>query len=425
MHSCSKCGAKFTRPGNLKRHLARKLPCEPVLPASMVPVDMIMDPTYCPFCRRKFSQVCNRKKHQRESCKIANTEAGRQALCEQVYRDEIIALSRDAEMTKKVHDREIAELRAAIEEIRQLQPMLQPASATGGGASATGVAATVISIPGDHNLVSNVQIFNITGGMPRGLDGTILLTPFGEETMPSRNSLKAQIEGMMSNGSMRYTLSDRNVAACRDFSQPASLSTGLEVTQSIYDHIFAIPGNTNAYTPTGGGGRLLVYAGKGRGWSSMNVERFVDEVAVIVGKAVDLVPDGEIFGPAGGPITGYDFKNGWRLLDHMGRQDTRSDCAVTHARKMLGMLRRYRKIFKRLGVRILDSEQVEALGGIEKLRTMRGSGPPGEGVSILVDVDPRDVQNHEIVMLPDDAPGAVGAASLCPVAGAGVTVVDS
>jgi len=360
---------------------------------------MATDPTYCQFCRRKFKRLDIRLRHQQRSCKIANTEAGRQALFEQVHRDEILVLSKRADTSEK----EIAVLKAALSSSIQSR-----SAASGDGAVVVATDRSAAAALGGTAIVYNIQVINIVDRVPRGLRGNMCLRPFGEETPPSREDLIGQVEGLLCDGYTRQTLGDRNIQACHDMYQPASLTTGLGLTNSIYGCIFAVPGNANAYVSPGRGSRFVVYIGKGSGWATMDTRNFVDGVSSIVDRTIDLIGDDDILGPGGGQITGKIFKNGWRSLDRMGRSD--DECVGTLTLKMVRMLRMYRKIFNRMGVQILKNDDVAHLGGLEAIKKLR----PRDGISIIVDVDPCEPHICESRICPQSRGPPVDAAEDAP-----------
>lgn len=89
-HICKRCGQKFPRSENLRRHLARKNPCvdnglirnnlrievstrgcvgissDPLPPS----IQEFTDPV-CPFCGKRFTTITNRNKHTRYVCRSA------------------------------------------------------------------------------------------------------------------------------------------------------------------------------------------------------------------------------------------------------------------------------------------------------------------------------------------------------------------
>lgn len=86
-HHCHRCGKKFARAENLRKHLSKKTPCSNLTENLRelgfadedihISWDPIPDslPTYsgnkCPFCSETFLTVSNRNKHIRHSCKEA------------------------------------------------------------------------------------------------------------------------------------------------------------------------------------------------------------------------------------------------------------------------------------------------------------------------------------------------------------------
>lgn len=80
MHACVRCGRRFARAENLKKHLAKKKPCLPIMgnQDTYTPSwDPIADsiPRYnglqCPFCMKTLSSLSNRDRHMRHYCEHA------------------------------------------------------------------------------------------------------------------------------------------------------------------------------------------------------------------------------------------------------------------------------------------------------------------------------------------------------------------
>ena len=80
MHSCARCGRRFARAENLRKHMSKKKPCLEILP-SMNRVTECWDPIpdtvphydklECPFCKKTMSSKSNRDRHIRHYCERA------------------------------------------------------------------------------------------------------------------------------------------------------------------------------------------------------------------------------------------------------------------------------------------------------------------------------------------------------------------
>lgn len=68
--SCEKCGKEFKKNAWLRRHLARKTPCAPLVGAQDAPAEAKGRPR-CEHCGRSFSTTANMRAHVRNSCKAA------------------------------------------------------------------------------------------------------------------------------------------------------------------------------------------------------------------------------------------------------------------------------------------------------------------------------------------------------------------
>ena len=92
--ACPKCGLDCKYVSYLRRHLARKTPCVPIVEAEDLPEDVFDDPDFekkkCRFCGRVFSSYDVMRRHVRKNCKIApnkkNGDAGMEVLYEHTIR---------------------------------------------------------------------------------------------------------------------------------------------------------------------------------------------------------------------------------------------------------------------------------------------------------------------------------------------------
>jgi len=95
---CQKCGATFPYPRDLKRHLARKTPCAPIVEGAELPLTEQAKCHECRYCRRKYSTLPSLHRHMRHRCKIANDEGGMALLMDHTLRQQVDRL--EAQMTE-------------------------------------------------------------------------------------------------------------------------------------------------------------------------------------------------------------------------------------------------------------------------------------------------------------------------------------
>ncbi len=76
-YKCAKCDAKFADSAHLRRHLARKTPCNPILDR-----DPVSTKPTCRYCGRQFTKQPALSRHMTQRCKIANSEEGMDKLME-------------------------------------------------------------------------------------------------------------------------------------------------------------------------------------------------------------------------------------------------------------------------------------------------------------------------------------------------------
>lgn len=73
--ACSKCGRRFRRACDLRRHEKRKTPCSPIVEPSDLPPSERAKPRACHFCGRRYKFQTGVDKHLRV-CPIAGTRKG-------------------------------------------------------------------------------------------------------------------------------------------------------------------------------------------------------------------------------------------------------------------------------------------------------------------------------------------------------------
>lgn len=149
--TCPRCGAAFTLPSRLGRHLARKTPCDPILEAAdqrtAYGAGVLDDPgrrqRTCNFCGRVFTTYTSMRRHVRGACKIApnakNGDAGMEVLYEHTLR------------------RQAADIDALKAQNREILGLVRRLAAAPGGAirQAGGGDQDNIAVQGEGNRVDS------------------------------------------------------------------------------------------------------------------------------------------------------------------------------------------------------------------------------------------------------------------------------
>ena len=116
--TCEKCGKVFKFPALLKRHMARKTPCQLIVDPEELPPEERQKKFDCKFCGHRFSQHSSMYRHMSERCQVARSEAGLQQLYEHTRRKQKEAEKRVAELEHRL-------------ELAALAPAATAAAATG------------------------------------------------------------------------------------------------------------------------------------------------------------------------------------------------------------------------------------------------------------------------------------------------------
>ena len=161
-HECPKCGLDCKYASYLRRHLARKTPCAPILDLEDLPEDAREDPDLdqkkCRFCGRVFSSYDVMRRHVRQYCKIAPTEKNGDAGMEVLY-----------EHTLRKQQAQIAKLEEQNAEMMGMMRQLVEREGAGAGAvvqAPTGTQAGEVAVQGNGNQVDNRKttvVINIFG----------------------------------------------------------------------------------------------------------------------------------------------------------------------------------------------------------------------------------------------------------------------
>lgn len=390
MIECPNCRRRFRWQSDLQRHQSRKRPCHPVLPAKDIPEEIVGDPTYCIYCRRKFCQVGTRNRHQK-ICPIANTEDGRRELFEQLHRDRISELECRVVADAAKNEQEIVRMRQEIIELRAtllVSRRTRAADAADAAAIVDASAARVIGAAasagagGTATAIVDARSINIS--VP------IMLHPFGMEdlsTMTTEHVL-GRIKEHLREELMPVVYSKLNLRHIMDHDfQPASLESSLDFTRMLYKDIYQAPGNSNAYTLKGVDSKFVVFTGQGSGWDVCDEKLFVDAVKDRVGDALEKV-DAETRDGAGGddafkslteeldiPIS--HFRRSWSIISNSAIRD--DICARHLANKLRRFLSRYKSLLLGQNVRVFVPEAGDA-----QILDLR---PPSRELAPLLEAD--------------------------------------
>src|SRR5262245_45836442 len=150
--TCEKCGMIFDYPWKLKRHHARKTPCDPILDTQQT-ADVS---NVCRYCGRVFTTTQALSRHTTRRCKIANSAEGMEKLLDHTIRQQ---LARQRQQFA-AQNAKINELAARLEaaEARSLSPhppdRATPTSADGFG----GVRIHQVNNVNNVNLVNTIIV---------------------------------------------------------------------------------------------------------------------------------------------------------------------------------------------------------------------------------------------------------------------------
>ena len=108
--TCALCEKTFSKPVFLRRHLARKTSCAPILESADLPEQTLKDPDLekkkCRFCGRVFSSYDSMRRHVRNTCRIApnrrNGEGGLELLYEHTIRRQQTQIDQLSSLVEKL-----------------------------------------------------------------------------------------------------------------------------------------------------------------------------------------------------------------------------------------------------------------------------------------------------------------------------------
>jgi hypothetical protein len=115
MHPCIRCGRRFARSENLRKHYSKKKQCLPIIlnQDEKTPAwDPIPDsiPRYsgleCPFCTKRMSSISNRDRHIRHYCEHAKVVFFEREIVSRIkiFREEIVEYLTSLDPDTKISD---------------------------------------------------------------------------------------------------------------------------------------------------------------------------------------------------------------------------------------------------------------------------------------------------------------------------------
>jgi C2H2-type zinc finger protein/C2H2 type zinc finger protein len=116
--TCHKCNKSFPYPRDLKKHLARKTPCAPIVDVAELSAADLLKEYSCRYCGRTFTTATAMSRHVKHRCQIANSEEGMEKLMEHTLQRQM------AEMSARID-----KLTTLLEKQAILVPQIQPQAA--------------------------------------------------------------------------------------------------------------------------------------------------------------------------------------------------------------------------------------------------------------------------------------------------------
>jgi len=130
---CQRCGVDQRYPSTLKRHLARKTPCAPIVEKESLSESDRAKKHNCRYCGRAFASNISMYRHIRRSCKIANSDEGMEKLMDHTLQKQLA--TQNAIQNAKIDEqsKQIAEMAAMMKQMiaGQLIPTQQQLPTTG------------------------------------------------------------------------------------------------------------------------------------------------------------------------------------------------------------------------------------------------------------------------------------------------------
>ena len=194
-YTCPKCGKEFTDKSNYNRHLARKMPCAPILDKEDLPEEQRDSPNRCKFCGRVFTRHANMLSHMKKVCKIAPRE-GNEGGMEKLYEHTLRKQQAQIEQQQKEMEALKAQFHAFASGTTYSEQTAAPAAWSSRAVVQNRLAVkpqevaavqagivTNVGAGGTYNSTTLVQNDNSVGKTTNNITANVQINIFGQEKL--------------------------------------------------------------------------------------------------------------------------------------------------------------------------------------------------------------------------------------------------